>query len=555
VTEVVVETVIVEGTPQVVEKEVTRVVKEEVEVEKEVTRIVEVDATTEEVDSKYGGTLRYGLYGDPQNWTPLNVISCQNEVVMAQIWSALLRYDGTGELVGDLAESWEWEDDVTVVFHLRENVTWHNGDPFVASDVVKTMELRKDPLYSMDAETMVEYVEGWEALDDHTVKLTLKKPNVSFLRLLSIIPGHGFILHPDWDEATSGQSFEATVGTGPFMYESYDPGIGAKLVRNPNYFIQGLPYLDAIELRVVDDDEARMTGLRAGDLDMIEYVDFQSLPMLKEDSNIFVPEGKGFYGARFTLDATIPPTDDVLVRRAINYAMDREMLVDAVLAGEGEPIWGSMLPPDRFGYAPDLDGYWSYDTDKALELLAEAGWTDTDGDGLLDKDGSPMELGFITYGPSWWSQAAEIFQANMRDIGVTVNLEVYPWADYKLMRDENLNLPEGEPGKTHIFGTTIWGLDISDYWNYVHSTGFYNFARYRNQEVDALLEQALATPDDAEREALFQEAQRKVIEDVPFIASAWISRAEAVRTRVKNFSHNNETACYGSLIWESYLED
>ncbi|MFO7664830.1 MAG: ABC transporter substrate-binding protein [Chloroflexota bacterium] len=418
VTQVVKETVVVEGTPQIVEKEVTVVVTAESE---------ETAASESEEDSRYGGTLRFGMLSDPQNWTPYNVIDCQNEVVMAQIWSSLLRYNGDSELVGDLAESWEWVDDVTVVFHLRENVTWHNGDPFVADDVIQSMELRMDPEVSIDAAELEGSVASWEALDEHTVQLTLVQPNVSILRKLTSVPGHGFILHPDWDEATSGQSAETSVGTGPFMYASYEPGVAVELVRNPNYFIEGLPYLDGIEFAIVADDEARITGLRAGDLDVIEYVDFQSLPMLREDPNILVPDALGFYGARMALGMNLAPTDDVRVRHAMNYAVDREMIVDAVLAGEGEPIWGSIIPPGAFGYAPELADYYSYDPAKAAELLEEAGWTDTDGDGIRDRDGQPMIVTYVTYGPSWWSQAGEVIKANLLDVGIECELEVLPW--------------------------------------------------------------------------------------------------------------------------------
>ncbi|MBN1315724.1 MAG: ABC transporter substrate-binding protein, partial [Anaerolineales bacterium] len=461
------------------------------------------------------------------------------------------RYNGDSELVGDLAESWEWLDDITVVFHLRKNVTWHNGDPFVASDVVKSMVIRSDPQRSIDADTINEFVDKWEELDDYTVKLTLKKPSVGIMRLLSAVPGHGFILHPDYDEDTAGQSAETTIGTGPFMYESYEPGIAVKLVKNPNYFLEDMPYLEGIELRIISDYEAAMTGIRTGELDMIQGGDFQSYATLDEDPNIFVPPAFGFYGSRIVIDPSLPPTDDVRVRKALNLAVDRDMIVDAVLAGYGKPCWGSIIPEGRFGYSEELANVWSYDPDKALELMAEAGWTDTDGDGLLDKDGEPMTLRFVTWGPSWWSQTAEVIQANFRDIGVTVDLEPLPWAEYKTIREESMNKPKGELGIAHLLGTSIWGLDLSDYYNYF---GMYNFTRYDNPELAGLLSQALSTTDDAEREALFIQAQKLEVDDAIWIASAWASYGEVVRTDVKNFQHLNETGCFAPLIWEVWLD-
>jgi len=444
-------------------------------------------------DPKRGGILRYGLLSDPENWSPHNVLGCQNQLVMSQIWSALLRFNGKGEMVGDLAESWKWADDKTVVFRLRKNVKWHNGDTLTAQQVVQSENHRLDPKASVDAKQLADAVEKWEAVDNETVKLTLKRPNAAFLRWLTVAPGRAFVLHPTWDEKKSGQSAEATIGTGPFIYRSYEPGAKIQLVRNPNYFLGGMPYLDGIEFRIIGDAEARMTGLRAGQLDIIEYIEFQSLPALRKDPNIYIPEGKGFYGARLLFDLNLPPTNDVRVRHALNFAVDRKTIVDAVLAGEGAPIWGGIIPPGRFGYAKELEGYYSYDPKKAKALLAETGWTESKGDGkLYNKEGQPMKLTFVTYGPSWWSQTAEIVQQNLRDIGVTVQLDVKPWAEYKEIRAKNSALPDDKPGMMSIIGATLWGLDLSDMPAYVLPGG-YNFNRYNNPKVREALRDAFAT--------------------------------------------------------------
>jgi peptide/nickel transport system substrate-binding protein len=506
------------------------------------------------VDAKHGGVLRYGMLSDPQNWSPHKVVECQNQLVMSQIYSALLRFNGKGELVGDLAESWKWVDDKTVVFQLRKNVKWHNGEPLTAQQVVWSENQRLDPKLSFDAKVLGDAVEKWEAVDDHTVKLTLKRPDVGFLRWLTPAPGRAFVIYPKWDEKTAGQSAATTIGTGPFKYKSYEPGVKVEVVRNPDYFIKGMPYLDGIDFMIIPDADARMTGLRSGQLDMIEFVDFQQLPALRKDPNIYIPEGKGFYGARLSFDMNLPPTNDVRVRRALNYAVDRKTIVDAVLAGEGAPIWGGIIPPGRFGYAKELEGYWSYDPKKAKALLAEAGWRDTKGDGkLYNKDGQPLKVTFVTYGPSWWSQVAEIVQQNFRDIGVICDLAVKPWAEYREIRQKNSELPDGKPGMMNIIGTTLWGLDLSDMPQYLMPGG-YNFNRYNNPRVREALRQALATTDASKREALLRQVQVLMEEDAMEITPVWITRSEAVRTRVKNFSHLNQDGCFGTLMWESYLD-
>lgn len=502
---------------------------------------------------KRGGILRYGMLSDPHNWTPHNVVECQNQLVMSHVWSALLRYNGKGELVGDLAESWKWVDNKTVVFHLRKNVKWHNGEPLTAQHVVQSENHRLDPKVSRYAKLLGDSIDRWEATDNETVRLMLKRPNIAVLRWLTVAPGMAFVLHPKWDEKTSGQSAQATIGTGPFRYKAYEPGVKVQVVRNPDYFIKGMPYLDGIDFMIIPDAEARMTGLRSGQLDMVEYIEFQAMPALRKDPNIYIPEGRGFYGSRLLFDLSLPPTNDVRVRRALNYAVDRKTIVDAVLAGEGAPIWGGVVPPGRFGHATEISAHYSYDPKKAKTLLAEAGWTDSKGDGKLYKDGQPLRVSFLTYGPSWWSQVGEIVQQNFRDIGVTAELTVKPWAEFREVRQKNTDVPEGKPGMVNIMGATLWGLDLADMATYVMPGGG-NFNRYNNPTVRDLYRQATATTDDAKREALLRQLQAVALADASEIDPVWVTRSEAVRSRVKKFSHLNQDGCFGTLIWESYLD-
>jgi peptide/nickel transport system substrate-binding protein/glutathione transport system substrate-binding protein len=517
-------------------------------------------ATTEQatvaptVTPKYGGILKYALSDEPQGWFPHNTQSCQNMTVFEQVYSSLLRYDQNDQIVGDLAQSWEWPDSKTVIFHLRPDVKWHNGDTLTADQVVKSMDHLLDPKVSVNAENLLKTIDHFEVVDNLTVKLVLKQTDVGILRSLTSTPGQAFILYTNYDEATAGQSPATAIGTGPFMFESYEPGVSLKLVRNPNYFIKGMPYLDGIEFDIIKDTEAGKTALLAGDVDMAESIDFNSLASLKANPKIILAEGTGFYGCRLLLDRSVYPTDDVNVRKALNFAIDRQMIVNSVLAGQGAPIWGGMIPPGRFGYAPALANTYSYDPQKAKQLLAADGWTDSNGDGWVDKDGKPMILSFITYGPDWWSQAAEVVQANLKDIGVQVTLKVDDWATYKTERVAIQNLPVGTPGPYNILGGTIWGLDLVDMMQYHVTGGSYNFTRVSIPALDALYLQARATVDDAQREALLQQAQAMELDLALDIAPVWINRGEAYQSYVKNFYHMNEDGCWGTLLWQAWLD-
>jgi len=505
-------------------------------------------------DPRRGGVLRYAIIGDPENWTPHNVLQCQNQIVMAQIWSGLLKYNAKGEIVGDLAESWQWQDNKTVVFRLRKGVKWHNGEPLTAEQVVQSERHRLDPKESVDARFLGENIDKWEVVSADTVKLTLKRPNVTILRWLTAVPGRAFVIHPKWDAKTAGRSAEATLGTGPFKYKSYEPGAKVQVVRNPDYFVAGMPYLDGIDFPIIQDSQARMTGLRSGQVDIYDDVDNTAAPVLRKEQGINVVEGKGFYGARLLFDLLRPPTNDVRVRRALNFAINREMVVEAALSGEGLPIWGGIVPPKHFGYAKELDGYYSFDPKKAKALLAEAGWKDTKGDGkLYNAAGQPLRITYLTYGPDWWSRVAEMVQANLTEIGATVELKVVPWAEFRPLRAKTAELPEGTPGDWNIIGATLWGLELSDFPVYVMPGG-YNFNRYNNPKVRDLLREALGTIDDGKREDLLRQTQAAWIQDAPDITVAWINRSEIVRSRVKNFSHLNQDGCYGTLVSETYLD-
>jgi ABC-type transport system substrate-binding protein len=371
---------------------------------------------------------------------------------------------------------------------------------------------------------------------------------------LTLVPGQAFVLHPKWNEKTSGRSPEATVGTGPFKYKAYEPGAKVQVVRNPDYFIKGMPYLDGIDFMIIPDVEARITGIRSGQLDMFADMDSTAVPALRNNPDIYVASNRSFYGARLPLDLYLAPTNDPRVRHAQNVAITREMLVEAALAGEGTPIWGGMVPPGRFGYAKELDGYYRYDPKKAKALLAEAGWTDTRGDGKLYKDGKPLTLTYLTYNGDWWIKAAELVQANLREIGITVELEAKPWAQYRPIRDKSSQLPEGTPGVANILGATLWGLELSDFPVYAVPGSGYDFNRYNNPKVRDLLQQALVMPDAAKREELFREAQVIMQQDAPHITPAWINRNEVVRKRVKNYSVLGQDGCYGTLISDTYLD-
>ncbi|MGI8689644.1 MAG: ABC transporter substrate-binding protein, partial [Thermomicrobiales bacterium] len=260
--------------------------------------------------AKKGGILRYGLSTDPSNFEPHVSTGAASGNVKIMVYSTLITYDTQGQLVGDLAESFSFPDPKTFEVKLRQGVQFHNGDTLTADDVIFSFQRIKDPKTAASNAPYLADVDTIEAGDNNVVRFRLKQPNATLP--YGIADSNSLIVSKKW--ITSGVDPKTTMmGTGPFTFVERKPGVSITLTRNPHYFLPNLPYLDGITFQPMADDNARVTALRSGSVDFIDYVPYTQMDIIQKSSDLVFKSDKvlGFGWLAFVADRK--PVDDVRI--------------------------------------------------------------------------------------------------------------------------------------------------------------------------------------------------------------------------------------------------
>ncbi len=466
------------------------------------------------VDKKpaFGDTFIEGSIGDASTLLPILASDSASSEINGLVYSGLVRYDGELKVVGELAESWEIsEDNLTITFHLRKGVKWHDGTPFTSADVLFTYQLYIDP------ETPTAYAESYlqvkkaEAPDDYTFRVTYDQPYAPALMSwgFSVLPKHLL----EGKKITTSALARQPVGTGPYRFVEWQSGEKIVLEANRDYF-EGSPYIKRFVFRIIPDTSTQFLELQTGGLD------FMSLSPLQYDRQTDTLAFKRLFNKYRYLsfgytylgyNLKRPMFQDRRVRQALTYAIDKQEIIDGVLLGYGEAATGP-YKPDAWVYNTEVPRY-DYNPEKARQLLAEAGWADTDNDGILDKNGAPFQFTIVTnQGNDLRSKSGEIIQRRFRQVGVDVQLRIIEWATFL---KEFIN-----PGN---FDATILGWSGGpepDQFEIWHSSKTdpreLNFIGYKNPEVDMLLEKGRRIFDQDERKLIYDRFQRILAEDQPY---------------------------------------
>ena len=508
VSEVVVEEkeVIVE-VEKVVEKEVVK----EVEVEKIVVeeKAVEVVVTAvPEPLKKEGGTLIFGTNLAAE--FPINPVLKTNR---PSIWlfDTLVELDGaTVQPIGSLAESWDISDDGLVyTFLLREDVKWHDGEGFDADDVIFTFDAYMNDPDSRQSSTFQYDVDGEkvplvvEKIDAYTVKFTLPTPSSLFLNNLccwnGIVPEHLLSGYASMAEATEFN--ENPVGTGALVFEELRPQELVKYKMNKEYW-RGRPYLDGFIWLVLPDDDSQVTALANGEIDVmknINSVDLASRISEIPGVTIYTTLGNFTYALFFNQER-YEPLQDIRVRQAIAMAMDKEVIMPTVI---GAPNADQIFNPGYWGYNPNVN-ILPYDPDGAIALLSDAGWTDTDGDGIVDKDGENLSINAITER----TELPEALQGYLAAVGIDLQItEVERAVRRELTGSGEWDAYIGWDGSGVPFSAFMYNW-VSGKWS-----------NYDNPDLDALVFGADAETDPDVRAAMVQDAVDMLVSDT---AAVWL---------------------------------
>jgi peptide/nickel transport system substrate-binding protein/glutathione transport system substrate-binding protein len=455
-----------------------------------------------------GGTLVFGLLRDPIGFDPHINYGASSSSLQGNIYDTLIDYAEDGSLTGSLAEQWEVSDDgLNYTFTLREGVVYQGGEPFTAEDVVFNFDRILDEATGATRRAELSNMGAYEATDEMTVAIEMPAPYATLLAVLAT--PEVAIASKSWLESGVDPVTEMN-GTGPFTLDSFEPEVKYTLVKNPEYWKPGLPYLDSIEQVPILDDNARMNALRSGDINFVEYVPWQNMAELEGDSNYTLWKGFDLYNI-VRLNPNIPPLDNPLVRQALNYAMDREAIIAVAFGGEGLPMTAGLFPPASPWYNQELDGHWSYDPDLAMELLTQAG-----------VDPSTITLDFTAATISVHMDTAQVVAQQLEDLGFTVNIiqqdvpsltERRTTGDYQLMQD-GLSLSYPDPDAYSVY----FAIDGASYARGVN---------YENQELNDLLDQGRSEIDEAQRKATYAEFEAALFEDAPWLFLLFRPQAEA----------------------------
>ena len=523
-----------------------------------------------------GGALTIATISEPLTFNLAISNDASSSAVLGYLFEGLTLTSWLTDAVEpELAESWERsEDGLTWTFYLRQDVTWHDGEPFTAHDVGFTFNriIYNDDIPASSRSTFEFQHLGangdWQqsrmavsVIDDHTVEFTLPVQFAPFLRSMgtAIYPRH--ILEPHVDDGTFIETWDIDtdpaeiIGTGPFTIESYEPGERVVLARNPNYWLTDdegnrLPYLDRIVHNVVEDLDAELASFLAGDSDVHGVLgeEYAQLEPLQEEGDFTIHRRGPNFGTTFLTfnvnPGVSPDTGEPYVaahkldwfgnvqfRQAVAHSIDKDAIIDDVQHGLGYPQWSSVSPSTGDFHNPDVRRY-PYDIDKANAILDSLGWTDTDGDGTReDSDGNAIEFRLVTNtGNSVRQEVTQIIQQGMEDLGLKVDYEAI---DFGELVGQLTSTYDWEAivigftgGPDPYSGITLW-----------HSTGDLHLW-YPNQpepatdweaEIDAMYVLGSQELDHARRVRYYLNAQEIAAANVPLIYTTLSERLTATR--------------------------
>lgn len=470
---------------------------------------------------------------NPEDASPIE--SSTEMCLYEMVYEPLVKYGKEGVIEPGLAESWNISDDGTqYTFYLRKDVKFSDGTNFNADSVVSSAK-RWDPTRFSTPLTNV------EKLDDYTVRLTFKENSYPVLIELT---------YPRPFRIASANSFDANgnfvkmIGTGEWMVESYIPEEEVVMVPNP-YYYGTKPDIKKITIRKVTDGESRIMALQGGEADLsLADLPSESKSIIESSKNLAVKTAEGTMGFFLMLNQENEALQDKNVRLALNYAIDKDSIVENILGGDGVAAKGIL--PETVPYVTDenSEGY-SYNPEKARELLAESGYTDSNGDGIVEKNGVPLSLKLVFQSEEYasWKSMCEYLQAAAKEVGIDIQLE---------QRD------------TSAYYDAIWknrDFDIIIYRTYEDSWNPHGFLRsmfyqaesstsvcWYDPQLNTYLDEVIKTQDETTRQAKYDQIFKLINDEALVVPLCYPNKQYAYNTRLQNVTVAPTT--YEGIEWQ-----
>ncbi len=450
-----------------------------------------------------GGTYIVRGAGDPYSFNPDLRVDDWGVVAYQNLFNRLVKQTISNEIVGDLAESWEFSDDgLTLTFHLRQDVTWHDGEPFTSRDVKWTFDhIRTDGYQSNSFKQLSEIT----CPDDYTAVFHLSEPNSGIIASIAwlgtfILPAHIYDTEEyDWSENPA--NFQP-VGTGPFKFVSYEKGVAIRMERNEDYF-DGAPYVDELIISIIPDATTAFQAWMTGEIDdILSGCPSSEIAALMQNPNYNVYQYVSTGRAYLSFNLTEGPFADVRVREAVDLALNRQEILDKAAKGIGKVPTTYMTPVfdwamSETATSPEMD------RERAEQLLQEAGYT-------RDENGFYFSCTLDTFESGNFKDTATVIQAQLKEIGIDVKLNITEIANFQTKVLDNYDFDMA-------LNSGSQGPDASAIENRIGSDGSLNISRYSNPQVDELLKQAVAVSDTQQRGDVYRQIQEIMKRDLPMV--------------------------------------
>lgn len=415
---------------------------------------------------------------------PHKAVAAGTKEVMFNVFEGLMKPTPEGDLIPAVAEKYEISDDqLTYTFTIRDGIKFHNGDPVTAEDVGESLARCKnggDGIFEVEAFSNIQHI---ETADSRSISITLGEPDSEFLSYLTTA-----VLPAGYD----GQD-TAPVGTGPFKFVSRAAQDNIVLERFDDYWGEKA-YLDKVTYKIIENADSILMSLQSGAVDLFAHLTSTQVAQLGDEFNI--EEGTMNLVQAMYLNNAVAPFDDVRVRQALCYAIDRQQILDLAFDGYGSLIGSSMYPAFGKYFDDSLTNYYTYDVEKAKALLADAGYP----------DGFAMTITVPSnYQPHL--DTAQVIVEQLKQVGITAEILPVTWESW---------LNDTYMGRQ--FQATVVGVDASTMTarallERFASTAGNNFINYNNAEYDAIFQAALAAADDAAQTAAYKQAEANLTEN------------------------------------------